>query len=305
MIPYLTRRAVHSAFALLGLLIAVFFLARLTGDPTDLFLPLDASLEDRVEFARKHGYDRPATEQFVHFVGDVMEGNLGFSLRKQRPAIDLALEAYPTTLKLAGVTLLIAISLALAVGALAAYRPGGLFDRMGSTFALVGASAPDFWVAITAILLFSVSLGWLPTSGTGGFLFWIMPVTVLALRPFGLLVQVVRGAMLDALASAYVKTARAKGVGESTVIFVHALRNACLAVVTVAGDLAVGLINGAVIVETVFGWPGVGKLMIDAVIQRDFAVVQASIMVTATAIFLMNVLIDLLYVALDPRIRHQ
>ena len=132
-----------------------------------------------------------------------------------------------------------------------------------------------------------------------------MPVTVLALRPFGLLVQVVRGAMLDALASAYVKTARAKGVGESTVIFVHALRNACLAVVTVAGDLAVGLINGAVIVETVFGWPGVGKLMIDAVIQRDFSVVQASIMVTATAIFLMNVLIDLLYVALDPRIRHQ
>ncbi len=305
MIPYLTRRAVHSAFALLGLLIAVFFLARLTGDPTDLFLPLDASLEDRVEFARKHGYDRPATEQFVHFVGDVMEGNLGFSLRKQRPAVELVLEAYPTTLKLAGVTLLIGISLAVAVGALAAYRPGGLFDRMGSTFALVGASAPDFWVAITAILLFSVSLQWLPTSGTGGILFWIMPVTVLALRPFGLLVQVVRGAMLDALASAYVKTARAKGVGERAVIFVHALRNACLAVVTVAGDLAVGLINGAVIVETVFGWPGVGKLMIDAVVQRDFAVVQASIMVTATAIFLMNVLIDLLYVALDPRIRHQ
>ena len=305
MIPYLTRRAVHSAFALLGLLIAVFFLARLTGDPTDLFLPLDASLEARVEFAHKHGYDRPATEQFVHFVGDVMEGNLGFSLRKQRPAVELVFEAYPTTLKLAGVTLLIGISLAVFVGALAAYRPGGLFDRMGSTFALVGASAPDFWVAITAILFFSVSLRWLPTSGTGGFLFWVLPVTVLALRPFGLLVQVMRGAMLDALASAYVKTARAKGVGESTVIFVHALRNACLAVVTVAGDLAVGLINGAVIVETVFGWPGVGKLMIDAVIQRDFAVVQASIMVTAAAIFLMNVLIDLLYTALDPRIRHQ
>jgi peptide/nickel transport system permease protein len=305
MIPFLTRRAVHSAFALLGLLIAVFFLARLTGDPTDLFLPVDASREDRVEFARKHGYDRPATEQFVHFVGDVMEGNLGFSLRKQRPAIDVVLEAYPTTLKLAGVTLLIAVSLAIAVGALAAYRPGGLFDRIGSTFALVGASAPDFWVAITAILFFSVSLHWLPTSGTGGFPFWIMPVTVLALRPFGLLVQVVRGAMLDALASAYVKTARAKGVSESRVIFVHALRNACLAMVTVAGDLAVGMINGAVIVETVFGWPGVGKLMIDAVIQRDFAVVQASIMTTAAAIFLMNILIDLLYVALDPRIRHQ
>jgi peptide/nickel transport system permease protein len=305
MIPYLTRRAVHSAFALLGLLIAVFFLARLTGDPTDLYLPVDASLEDRMEFAHRHGYDRSATEQFVNFVREVMDGDLGFSLRKQRPAVDVVLEAYPVTLKLAGVTLLIGISLAIAVGALAAYRPGGLFDRMGSTFALVGASAPDFWVAITAILFFSVYLRWLPTSGMGGFLFWIMPVTVLALRPFGLLMQVVRGAMLDALASAYVKTARAKGVGESKVIFVHALRNACLAVVTVAGTLAVGLINGAVIVETVFGWPGIGKLMIDAVTQRDFPVVQASIMVTAIAIFLMNVLIDLLYVALDPRIRHQ
>jgi peptide/nickel transport system permease protein len=305
MIPYLTRRAVHSAFALLGLVIAVFFLARLTGDPTDLYLPIDASREDRIEFAHRHGYDRPVTQQFASFVGDVMEGNLGFSLRKQRPAMEVVLEAYPTTLKLAGVTLLFGISLAIVVGALAAYRPGGLFDRVGSTASLIGASAPDFWVAITAILFFSVSLRWLPTSGTGGILFWVMPVTVLALRPFGLLVQVVRGAMLDALASAYVKTARAKGVGESAVIFVHALRNACLAVVTVAGDLAVGMINGAVIVETVFGWPGVGKLMIDAVIQRDFAVVQASIMVTATAIFLLNICIDLLYVALDPRIRHQ
>jgi peptide/nickel transport system permease protein len=305
MIPFLTRRAVHSAVALLGLLIAVFFLARLTGDPTDLFLPLDATIEERADFARKHGYDRPAAEQFVHFLGDVTEGNLGFSLRKQRPAVEVVLEAYPTTLKLAAATLLIAISLAIVVGALAAYRPGGVFDRMGSTSALIGASAPDFWVAITAILFFSVSLQWLPTSGTGGFPFWVMPVSVLALRPFGLLVQVMRGAMMDALASAYVKTARAKGVSERSVIFVHALRNACLAVVTVAGDLAVGLINGAVIVETVFGWPGVGKLMIDAVIQRDFAVVQAAIMVTAVAIFLMNVLIDLLYVALDPRIRHQ
>lgn len=305
MLPYLTRRAVHSVFALLGLIIAVFFLARLTGDPTDLFLPLDASREDRIEFAQKHGYDRPATEQFAKFAGQVIEGDLGMSLRKQRPALELVLEAYPTTLKLAAVTMLIALSLAIVVGALAAYRPGGLFDRVGSTCSLIGASAPDFWIAITAILIFSVSLNWLPTSGTGGFPFWVMPVAVLALRPFGLLVQVVRGAMLDALASAYVKTARAKGVREGGVIFIHALRNACLPVITVAGDIAVGMINGAVIVETVFGWPGVGKLMIDAIVQRDFAVVQASILVTAVAIFLLNVIIDLLYVALDPRIRHQ
>ena len=226
-------------------------------------------------------------------------------MRKQRPAMELVLEAYPTTLKLAGTTMVIAFVLAVVVGAVAAYKPGGIFDRIGSISSLAGASAPDFWVAITGILIFSVSLRWLPTSGVGGFPYWIMPITVLALRPFGLLVQVVRASMLGALSSAYVKTARAKGVGEHSVIFVHALRNACLSVVTVAGDLAVGLINGAVIVETVYGWPGVGKLMIDSVIQRDFPIVQAAIMVTATAIFLLNIIIDLVYVALDPRIRHQ
>lgn len=305
MTRFLTRRAAHSAIALIGLIVAVFFLARLTGDPTNLFLPIDASLETRKEFAHKHGFDRPATAQFVSFVGDVFQGDLGYSMRKQRPAMELVLEAYPTTLKLAGVTMVLAMGLAVVVGALAAYRPGGVFDRISGLASLAGASAPDFWVAISCILLFAVSFRWLPTSGVGGLPYWIMPVGVLLLRPFGLLVQVVRAAMLGALASAYVKTARAKGVSERKVIFVHALRNACLSIVTVAGDLTVGLINGAVIVETVFGWPGVGKLMIDSVIQRDFPVVQAAIMVTATAIFLLNIIIDLLYVALDPRIRHQ
>ena len=199
----------------------------------------------------------------------------------------------------------LSIILAVLVGAIGAYRPGGVFDRISSIASLAGASAPDFWVAITGILLFAVTFRWLPTSGTGDWPYWVLPIVVLMLRPFGLMVQVVRASMLGALASAYVKTARAKGVRETSVIFVHALRNACLSIVTVAGDLAVGLINGAVIVETVFGWPGVGKLMIDAVIQRDFPTVQATIMVTATAIFLMNIVIDLLYVALDPRIRHQ
>lgn len=302
---YLARRSVHSAIALIGLVVAVFFLARLTGDPTNLFLPIDASLEIRKEFAHKHGFDRPAIEQFWSFLKDVSQGDLGYSMRKQRPAMELVLEAYPTTLKLAGLTMVISIVLAVIVGALAAYRPGGLFDRISSIGSLAGASAPDFWIAITGILIFSVHFRWLPTSGVGDLPYWIMPITVLALRPFGLLVQVVRAAMLSALSSAYVKTARAKGVREHSVIFVHALRNACLSVVTVAGDLTVGLINGAVIVETVFGWPGVGKLMIDSVIQRDFPIVQAAIMVTATAIFLLNIVIDLIYVALDPRIRHQ
>jgi peptide/nickel transport system permease protein len=302
---YLGRRTLHSAISLIGLIILVFVLVRLTGDPTNLYLPIDASLEARAAFSEKHGFGDPVIQQFGRFLMDLTRFDLGDSLRMARPALDVVLEAFPTTLMLAGFTMLAALSLAIVVGALAAYRPGGPFDRIGSVLSLAGASAPDFWVAITGILVFAVALGWLPTSGTGTPWHWVMPLTVLLIRPFGLLVQVVRGAMISALSSAYVKTARAKGVRERSVIFVHALRNATLPVITVAGDQTVGIINGAVIVETVFGFPGVGKLMIDAITQRDFAVVQAAILVTALAIFLMNIVIDLAYAVLDPRIRHE
>lgn len=305
MMRYLGRRAWHSAVALCALVMLVFFLVRLTGDPASLYMPIDASVAQREAFSARHGFDRPVLEQFASFVGDLLRGDLGVSIRKERPALEVVLQAFPTTLSLAAITMTLALLLAVAVGSLAAYRPGGIFDRSATLSSLAAASAPDFWVAITGILVFAVALGWLPTSGTGGWPYWVMPIAVLMLRPFGLLVQVVRGAMLDALSSGYVKTARAKGVAESAVVFVHALRNSSLAVVTVAGDQMVGIINGAVIVETIFGWPGVGKLMIDAVMQRDFALVQATILVTASAIFVLNMLIDVIYVALDPRIRHQ
>lgn len=301
---YLTRRALHSALALCALIMLVFFLVRLTGDPASLYLPIDASVEQRAAFSERHGFNRPMLVQFGDFLADVARGDFGVSIRKERPALDVVLRAFPITLSLAVITMALAVTLGVAVGSLAAYRPGGVYDRLATLSSLAAASAPDFWVAITGILVFAVALGWLPTSGTGAWPHWILPVSVLMLRPLGLLVQVVRGAMLNALSSAYVKTARAKGVGEATVVFVHALRNSGLTVVTVAGDQMVGIVNGAVIVETVFGWPGVGKLMIDAVMQRDFALVQATILVTATAIFLLNILIDLLYVLLDPRIRH-
>ncbi|MGI9434285.1 MAG: ABC transporter permease [Geminicoccaceae bacterium] len=302
---YLQKRALHSGLSLIGLVILVFFLARLTGDPTNLFLPIDASLETRQEFSERHGFDQPLIVQFGRFVQGLVNFDLGESIRQRRPAIEVALEAFPTTLRLALITMTIVISLALVIGSLGAYRPGGLFDRASSIISLAGASAPEFWVAIMGILLFAVALGWLPTSGTGTAWHWVLPIAVLVIRPFGLLVQVVRGAMISALSSAYVKTARAKGVRERAVIFVHALRNAMLPVITVAGDQATGIVNGAVVIETIFGFPGIGKLMIDAVLQRDFAVVQAAVLVTAVAIFLMNILIDLAYAVLDPRIRHQ
>ncbi|MBB2972706.1 ABC transporter permease [Mesorhizobium sp. RMAD-H1] len=304
MLAYIGRRASHSIVSVIGLLALVFFLTRLTGDPSALYLPLDSTQEARAAFAKLHGFDQPIYWQFWEYLRNLLHLDFGESVRQNRSAMAVALQAFPQTLKLAFVAMILSTVLAVLVGALAASRPGGIFDRFVTIISLAGASAPDFWVAIVAILIFAVGLDLLPTSGTGTLLHWVMPIFVLTLRPFGLLVQVVRGTMLGALASPYIKTAKAKGVSRYRIIFGHALRNSLLPVVTVAGDLATSLVNGAVVVESVFGWPGIGKLMIDAIIQRDFAVVQSTILVTATAIFVLNIIIDLLYAALDPRIRY-
>ncbi|MFD1385072.1 ABC transporter permease [Rhodanobacter aciditrophus] len=298
------KRALGSALSLLGLVVLVFFLSRLTGDPTALYLPIDASMESREQFRELHGLNDPILMQFGHYATDLLQGDFGESIRRSAPALDVVLEAFSWTLQLAAITMVLVISAAIIVGSLAAFHVGGLFDRIATFFSLVGASAPDFWIAIVAIVVFSVGLGWVPTSGTGSILHWILPIAVLFIRPFGLIVQVVRGSMISALGSAYVKTAKAKGIKNRSIIFVHALRNAMLPVITVAGDQAAALLNGAVVIETIFGFPGVGKLMIDSIMQRDFTVVLAAIMVTALAIFIMNLLIDIVYAILDPRIRY-
>lgn len=304
MLSFIRKRAVASLISLIGLVVMVFFLSRLTGDPAALFLPVEASEEMKNQFRELHGLNDPLLAQFGRYVGDVVTGDLGDSLRKARPALDVVLEAFVWTLWLAVITMSLVTVAAIVVGSLAAFRAGGFFDRFSSIVSLVGASVPDFWLAIVAIVIFAVNLSWLPTSGTGSVWHWILPIGVLFVRPFGIIVQVVRGSMISALSSAYVKTARAKGVKSTPIIFIHALRNAMLPVITVIGDQAASLLNGAVIIETIFGFPGVGKLMIDSILQRDFNVVLAAILVTALAIFLMNLLIDLAYALLDPRIRN-
>lgn len=304
MLSFIRKRAIASLISLIGLTVMVFFLSRLTGDPAALFLPVEASAEMKEQFREIHGLNDPLLVQFGRYLGDIVTGDLGESLRKARPALDVVLEAFVWTLWLAVITMTLVTVAAIVVGSLAAFRSGGFFDRFSSMISLVGASVPDFWLAIVAIVVFSVHLAWLPTSGTGSVLHWILPISVLFVRPFGIIVQIVRGSMITALSSAYVKTARAKGVRSGPIIFVHALRNAMLPVITVIGDQAASLLNGAVIIETIFGFPGVGKLMIDSILQRDFNVVLAAILVTALAIFLMNLLIDVAYALLDPRIRH-
>jgi peptide/nickel transport system permease protein len=301
---FISKRALASGVSLIGLVVLVFFLSRLTGDPTDLYLPLDASTEMRDQFRQMHGFNDPLIVQFGRYVADLARLDFGQSLRQARPAMDVVLEAFGWTFWLAVITMSCVTLAAIVIGSLAAFRVGGIFDRIATFFSLIGAAAPDFWLAIVAIVIFAVKLHWLPTSGTGTPWHWILPVSVLFIRPFGLILQVVRGSMIGVLSSAYVKTARAKGVRTPAIIFVHGLRNAMLPVITVIGDQAAAILNGAVVVETVFGFPGIGKLMIDSILLRDFAVVLAVIMVSALAIFIMNLLIDLAYALLDPRIRY-
>jgi peptide/nickel transport system permease protein len=295
----------HSIIAMACLIILVFFLGRLTGDPAMLYLPENATREAVRQFREQHGFNDPVFVQFLRYLGDIAQLNFGYSIRRDMPAMEAVTQAYPWTLRLVGVTVLLAMLVAMTLGPLAAYRPGSLFDRVASVLSLAAASTPDFWVAIIAILVFAVDLGWLPTSGVGGPQYWVLPVAVLMFKITGTTTQVVRGSMISTLASPYIKAARAKGMQERRIVFIHALRNSVISAITVAGDQIRGLINGAVIVETVFGWPGIGKLMIEAITQRDFAVLQAAVLATAAAIFLLNVLIDILYALLDPRIRLQ
>jgi peptide/nickel transport system permease protein len=301
---FVYKRSLQSVFSLVVLVIAVFFLARMTGSPAALYLPPDATQAQIDAYDTLHGFNDPLIEQFQRFAVGLLQGDLGQSLRFSRPALDLVLQAFPTTLALAAITMPLVLVIAIVTGALAAYRPGGVFDRLASLISLLGASTPVFWVAIVGVLVFSVTLRWLPTSGTGTVSHWILPVFVLALRPAGVLVHVMRTSMLAALSSEYVRAAKAKGVKDRTIIFVHALRNSLLPVITVASDQAAGMVNGAVIVETVFGFPGIGKLLIDSVLLRDFAVIQAAILVTALTVFLINIIVDISYAFVDPRIRH-
>jgi peptide/nickel transport system permease protein len=304
MITFLRRRIVSSAVPLVVVVLGVFVLARLTGDPVNLYLPLSATAEQRAEFAAAHGFDQPILVQLWDYLGQVVRLDFGESLRTGQSAGEMVLTAYPATLQLAAVTMLIAIVGAVLIGSLAAYRPNSLADRTSSFLSMTAASIPDFWFAIMGVLVFGVSLGILPTSGVdGGFEVWVLPVATLLIRPFGVLVQVVRGAMVGALSAPYVKVARSKGASEKRVVFGHALRNATTPVLTVAGDLTIGLVNGAVVVETIFGWPGIGKLMIDSILQRDFAVLQAAVLLTAVTIFVLNIVIDICYALIDARVR--
>ncbi len=304
MFPFLRRRTLTSALPLLVVLLGVFILARLTGDPTSLYLPEGATADQRAAFAERNGFNDPLWMQARDYFGGVLQLDFGESLRTGESAAVMALRAFPATLQLAVTTMLIAVVGAVVIGSWAAFRPNSVADRVSSFLSMTAASVPDFWFAIMGVWVFAIILGVVPTSGTdAGLLSWILPIATLVIRPLGVLTQVVRGAMVSALSAPYVRLARSMGADDLRVVSHHALRNAAAPALTVAGDLAVSLINGAVVVETIFGWPGIGKLMIDSILSRDFAVLQAAVLLTAVAIFTLNIIIDVCYALLDARVR--
>lgn len=282
----------------------VFFVTHLLGDPARLMLRPEASEQQVQELRESLGLDDPILVQFGRYMGDLARGDFGESLWQRVPAMPIVLDRLPATLYLTGVTLLIAVPLAIALGIVSAVKPRSAADRVVTVVALAGVSTADFWLGLMLILLFAVELGWLPTSGYGGLNFVILPAMALAVRPIGRISQVVRSAMLEEMSRPYVTTARAKGLAERVVVFYHSLKNAAIPILTLLGDEAASLLNGAVVIETLFGWPGVGILLIQAIEKRDLPLVESAVIVIALMIVGMNLLIDLAYTIIDPRVRY-
>lgn len=304
MARYILRRLWQSILVLVGLSIVVFFVTRQIGDAAAMMLPMDATQEQIQEMRKYLGLDQPLYIQFLRYFGDLIQGDLGVSLWQNVPAATLVLERFPATALLAVATLGFAALVAFPIGILAAARPGSIFDRAATALSILGLSMPTYWLALLLISLFAISLGWLRTSGYGGIEYLILPVLAISTQSIGRLTQVVRSSMLDVLNAQYLTTARSKGLPEHSTLTGHALRNAMLPILTIMGDEIIGLLNGTVVIEVIFGWPGVGKLMIDAIVRRDFPVVQASVILVALIVIVVNLLVDLLYAWLDPRIRY-
>ena len=304
MTSYLAARLVQSIVVVLGVLILVFLILNLTGDPARLMASPQATLEDIERLRRKMGFDRPLPEQFLRFLAGAVRGDFGHSLRyADQPALAIVIERFPATVELALATLAWCIPVALGLGLVAAVRQRSVHESVAMTTALLGQSMPSFWLGLMLILIFSVNLGLLPSSGRGTFAHLVLPALTLGGFFMARLTRLVRSGILDVLGQDYVRTARAKGLAERMVVIRHALKNAAIPIVTIVG-LDIGtLLGGAVITETVFAWPGIGRLAIEAIAARDFPVVQADVFFIALAFVVINLGVDVLYTWLDPRVR--
>ena len=306
---YMLRRVGHSVFIVFGLMALLFFATNILGDPIELLLSDDAT-EEAVQALRvKYGYDRPTHVRFVEYISNFVRGDFDRSLRYNLPARELVFQRLPNTAALAFVAWGIGI-FGVPIGMLAARRPRGFIDRFVNILSFAVISIPDFWLSLMLILIIALQFGLLPTSGFNGlgpegWKFILLPAIALSPRVLGRNAQITRATMIDEMSRQYVATARAKGLSENVVLYRHVLKNASISIVTLMGDELAGFMNGATITETIFGWPGLGKLLIDAINARDLPLITATVFVVALMVMTINLIIDLAYTWLDPRISYK
>jgi peptide/nickel transport system permease protein len=305
MTRFIIIRLLQAFVALIGITVIVFFLVRASGDPMSLLANPNMTREQYQNIKTRLGLDKSWGEQFLIYMKDVSRGNLGESLVRERHVIDMIKESLPNTLKLIIPSFIITMLLAFILGIMAATYRDSLWDNGVKFLAVLGQALPGFWVAIMAVLIFSVDLGWLPVAGMATPANYVLPVGTMVFFILPGMMRLVRSSMLDVLDSEYIKMARIKGLPEWMVIWKHALRNALITPLTVAGMIFAMLITGAVITETIFNWPGMGRLLIEGTFARDFPVVQAITIVTAVFVLGINLLVDISYAYIDPQIRYQ
>ena len=300
---YIINRIIQAVPTLIGVSIIAFALLRLTGDPARTVLGDMASREAVEAYREEHGLNDPLIQQYLRFIGDILRGDFGDSLRYNEPVFDLFLERLPPTLELGLAAMALSIVVGVPVGIFSAIRWNTRWDMIIRTIVLFGQAIPGFYLGLLFIIIFSVNLRLLPTGGRGGPKHLIMPAVALGTFLVALIVRFTRSAVLDVLRQDYVRTARAKGLSEKMVIYRHALKNALIPLITVIGLQIAILFSGAVVTETVFAWPGVGRFAVQAIYARDFPVVQVVILFMAFVIVLINLVVDIAYAYLDPRIR--
>ncbi len=300
---YILRRAGYAVLSLFLLSLTIFFFVRVTGDPAALLVEPGASPGDIAAIHHQFGLDRPLWVQYGLFMWSLFQGDLGQSFYYQTPVMSLYLSRLPNSLELAAVAMAFSLLLGIPAGILAAVQVGRFWDQFGKLFTLLGLSMPSFWIGLLMILLFSVYLGWLPSSGAGTPLHLVMPAFALGWYFAAAHMRLTRSSMLEVLGSEYIKLARIKGLPQVMVIAKHAFKNALIPVLTLAGINLVLMINVAVVVETVFAWPGIGRLLYEGITFRDFPVVQGVVIMGGAMIVLVNLFVDVVYALIDPRIR--
>ena len=304
MLTYLVRRILLGCVSILGASLVIFIITRLSGDPVRLMLPVDAPASLVASTRIAMGLEKPIWEQYLIYLYNALQGDFGRSFKWNEPAIGVIMDRIPATIELALAALMVSALISIPLGVLSAVRRGGWLDTLVKMFAMLGQAMPAFWVGLMFIVVFAVQLGWLPAFGRGGLSHLIMPALALGWYPVAAMTRVLRSAMLDVLDSDYIRVARGLGISEKKLIWKYALRNAASPLMTLLGVYFASMLSGAFVIEVVFAWPGLGSAVVEAVFARDYPVVQAGVLFTSIMFVCTNLLVDLSYGLLDPRIRN-